>query len=89
MLTRKYTSHWKSKIVKENFCSSLFLEVLSSLTLGLTIVFVKKRKSGSQFCATVSAWDAINSVALFPFFTSIVQSFQVLFLYFAVAGEYS
>ena len=89
MLTRKYTSHWKSQSVKDNFCSSLFLEVLSSLTLSLTIVFVKKRKSGSQFCATVSAWDAINSVALFPFFTSIVQSFQVLFLYFAVAGEYT
>ena len=89
MLTRKYTSHWKSQSVKDNFCSSLFLEVLSLLTLGLTIVFVKQRKSGSQFCATVSAWDAINSVALFPFFTSIVQSSQVLFFYFAVAGEYT
>ena len=49
----------------------------------------QKRKPESQFYSAVSAWDAINSVTLFPFFTSIVQSFQVLFLYFAVAGEYT
>ena len=58
-----------------------FLHVPSAEQLFLS---KKKRKSESQFCAAASAWDAINSVTLFPFFTSIVKSSQVLFFYFAV-----